>query len=66
MYFKFKNEIRIRKRFYLYIGSLRSSDDLKDFVDKLFVEDSNQFQCLCKNCNIQKATQEKLDRKLNK
>ena len=47
-------------------GSLRSSDDLKDFVDKLFVEDSNQFQCLCKNCNIRKATQEKLDRKLNK
>lgn len=46
-------------------GSLRNSDDLKGFVDRLFAENVNMYQCLCKNCNIEKATEEKLKRKEN-
>ena len=45
-------------------GSLKSSDDLKGFVDRLFVEDN--FQCTCVGCNIKKAGEDKLERKLNK
>ena len=30
-------------------GSLRSSDDLKGFVERLFCEDPNSYQVLCKS-----------------
>jgi 5-methylcytosine-specific restriction endonuclease McrA len=35
------------------VGSLKSSDDLKNFVDRLFAEDG--FQVLCKNCHNTKT-----------
>lgn len=44
-------------------GSLRNSDDLKRFVDRLFAEGIDSYQCLCQSCNINKATEEKLKRK---
>lgn len=45
------------------VGSLKSSDDLKGFVDRLFVEDSLHYQCSCKSCNYAKAVEDKLKRK---
>jgi len=33
-------------------GSLKSSDDLKGFVDRLFCEDVDGFQVLCKNKKV--------------
>lgn len=47
------------------VGSLRNSDDLKGFVDRLFVEEAQHFQCTCKDCNYSKATEEKLKRKID-
>jgi 5-methylcytosine-specific restriction endonuclease McrA len=35
------------------VGSLKSSDDLKGFVDRLFVEDG--FQVLCSQCHNKKT-----------
>ena len=31
------------------VGTLRSSDDLKGFVDRLFIENPDGYQILCKN-----------------
>ena len=36
-------------------GSLRSGDDLKGFVERLFCEDVDSFQVLCKSCHSNKT-----------
>jgi hypothetical protein len=41
------------------------SDDLKGFVDRLFVE-KHGLQVLCDNCHTTKTKQEKVDRKTSK
>lgn len=45
----------------LAAGSLKSTDDLKGFVERLFAETG--YQCLCHDCNIKKGVNEKLERK---
>lgn len=41
--------------------SLKSSDDLKWFVDRLFTE--TWFECLCKNCHLVETKKQKDDKK---
>jgi len=37
------------------VGSLRSSDDLKGFVERLFCEDVDGYKVLCKPCHVIKT-----------
>lgn len=40
-------------------GSLRSLEDISGFIERLTAEDTNAFQCLCKQCHLEKTKQDK-------
>lgn len=41
------------------VGSLKCSEDIAGFLERLTPEDVNAFQCLCKECHAVKTAKER-------
>ena len=46
------------------LGSLKTYEDLPGFCERLFVEDINKLEVLCKDCHKEETAKQREERKL--